>query len=126
MVLSFPRVLCNLLVNRSCLETSELCPNISLSIFAAQLVAGPAESGRGGGLVAMGRVGRGKVYPMGSEDRCSTLPYVGVNARLQSLVVKVKRYPPVAPHGPHSAAGAGSSPTAAAVQEATRGQICAT
>lgn len=43
------------------------------------------------------RVGRGKVYPTASEDHCSTLPCVEVNARLQCLVVKVKHYPSAAP-----------------------------
>lgn len=42
-------------------------------------------------------VGRGKVYPMASEDHCSTLPCAGSNARLQSLVVKVKHYHTVPP-----------------------------
>lgn len=107
-------------------KTSELCPNISLSVFAAQLVTGPAKGGRGGGLAAMGNpgVGRGKVYPMASEDHCSTLPCAGGNARMQSLVVKVKHYHPVPPHGICSAVGAGSNPVAEAAQEATQGQPC--
>lgn len=69
------------------------------------------------------RVGRGKVYPTASEDHCSTLPCAGVNARLQSLVVKVKHYPPTVPRGLRGAAGAGSNPAAAAAQEATRRQL---
>lgn len=69
-------------------------------------------------------VGRGKVYPMASEDHCSTLPCAGGNARMQSLVVKVKHYHPVPPHGICSAVGAGSNPVAEAAQEATQGQPC--
>lgn len=57
MVPPSPRMLCDLLAIRSGLETSERCPNISLSVFAAQLVAGPAKGGRGGGLAATGNPG---------------------------------------------------------------------
>jgi len=50
---SFPRMLCDLLAIQSCLGTSELCPDLSLTIFAAELVAGPAKGGRGGGLAVI-------------------------------------------------------------------------